>query len=199
MSEFPETRETLLLRVRDPSDREAWSEFVAIYRPVLYRLARRRGLQDADAQDLAQRVLISVAKVVAEWNVDPNRGRFRTWLSKVARNAVIDAFRRIRPDAACGGTSVVARLETQQAGQDLAPDELNTEYRRELFRRAALAIRSDFTELTWQAFWKSTVENQSVDDVAEDLGRSPGAVYSARARVMRRLREEVQSDEQDQC
>lgn len=193
MSDFPETRETLLQRVLDPADREAWGEFVGVYRPVIYRLARRRGLQDADAQDLAQKVLISVSDAIGEWECDESRGRFRTWLSKVTHNAVIDAFRRLRPDAARGGTSVVAKLNGHGTVDGIRDDELKLEYRRELFRRAAIAIRDDFESGTWQAFWRTTVDDCAVEDVARELGRSVGAVYSARARVMRRLREEVQT------
>lgn len=193
MNDFPETRETLLLRVRDPTDRDAWADFVAIYRPVIYRLARRRGLQEADAQDLAQKVLIAVSRSINDWESDDSRCQFRTWLSRVTHNAVIDAFRRIRPDAASGGTSVVTKLNDYPASESPDEGELNLEYRRQIFRNAAIAVRDDFETATWQAFWLTTVENRTVEDVAQELNRNVGAVYSARARVMRRLREEVQN------
>ena len=82
MHEFPETRDSLLLQIRDRSDRESWYEFAAIYRPLVYRMARRRGLQDSDAQDLAQRVLLSVASAIIDWEADPRRARFRRWLAR---------------------------------------------------------------------------------------------------------------------
>ncbi len=193
--EFPETRDSLLLKLRDRGDCESWHEFVAIYRPVVYRMARRRGMQDADAQDLAQSVLISVAESLKRWESDPKRARFRTWLSRVARNAIIDAFRRVRPDAGKGGTAEMTRLEQQPA---LADAEIDSEHRRELFRWAARQVRWEFAEETWLAFWMTAVEARIVQDVARELGKSPGAVYIARSRVMRRLQEKVREVEREE-
>src|SRR6266853_60663 len=79
MTELPDTRESLLLRVCDPANAEAWREFAAIYRPAVYRLARRRGLQDADAEDLAQRVLVVVSRKIADWRPTSPRGAWRGW------------------------------------------------------------------------------------------------------------------------
>lgn len=108
--ELPETRESLLIQLRDTENREWWYEFAAIYRPMVYRMARRRGLQDADAQDLAQLVLLSVAGESGQWNADPERARFRSWLTRVARNVIIDNFRRAKPDVGQGGSTIVQRL-----------------------------------------------------------------------------------------
>jgi len=89
---IPDTQASLLIRVKDPLDRDAWLEFSEIYHPVIYRMARRRALQDADALDLAQTVLASVADKVGDWQHDPERGRFRSWLTTVTKNAIIDHF-----------------------------------------------------------------------------------------------------------
>lgn len=186
--EFPNTRNSLLLKLRDRNDCESWHEFVALYRPVVYRMARRRGMQDADAQDLAQTVLISVADSVQRWEADPNRARFRTWLARVARNATIDAFRRRRPDTATGGTTEVTRLEQHPEPDD---EEIQREQRRECFRRAARCVRWESAEETWLAFWQTTVEGRDIKEVAEQLGKSPGAVYIARSRVMQRLQKKI--------
>ncbi len=188
MHEFPNTRNSLLLKLRDRNDCESWREFVALYRPVVYRMARRRGMQDADAQDLAQAVLISVADSVERWEADPHRARFRTWLTRVARNATIDAFRRRRPDAAAGGTTEVTRLEQHPEPDD---EEIHREHRRECFRRAARCVRWEFAEETWLAFWQTTVEGRDIKEVAGQLGKSPGAVYIARSRVMQRLQKKI--------
>ncbi len=188
MHEPPETRESLLLRLRVTRDGRAWDEFVAIYRPMIYRMARRRGMQDADAQDLTQTVLLSVARKIGDWKVDGDRARFRTWLARVARNSIVDAFRRRARDGAAGGTTALARLQQQPVPEDA---EWDREYRRGVFRWAADRIRPEFTDGSWNAFWLTAVEGHGAGDVATQLGKSTGAVYIARSRIMRRLQEEV--------
>ncbi len=187
--ELPETRESLLIQLRDTENRESWFEFAAIYRPMVYRMARRRGLQDADAQDLAQRVLLAVAGAISEWKSDPERGRFRSWLGRVARNAIIDTFRREKPDSGQGGSTIMQRLAQEPVPAD---EEVDREHRREVFRWAAKQIRWEFEDTTWQAFWLTTVEGNSAADVAKELGKSTGAIYTAKSRVMKRLQEKVQ-------
>jgi RNA polymerase sigma-70 factor (ECF subfamily) len=185
MPGFPTTRVSLLVRLRDTADQAAWGEFVSIYQPVIYRFARQRGLQQADAHDLAQEVLSAVAQRIPDWQPDQDRARFRTWLSRIASNQTVTMYRRRKPDAARGGTTAVAVLNSQA---DPATDlELN--YRRESFRALARQVRAEFEEATWQAFWMTTVEGASVEEAARSLGRSAGAVYTARSRIIRRLQE----------
>jgi RNA polymerase sigma-70 factor (ECF subfamily) len=191
MSPAPETRESLILRVKDPADREAWNEFTAIYRPVIYRLARRRELQDADAEDLVQRVLMSVARAIDGWEPDRERATFRTWLRRITRNAIINAVSRGRPDAGTGGTSMLQRLQQQPDAATEALDDLETEYRRSVLRWAARQVQREFHDDTWTAFRLTAIDGRTVEDAAELLGKSPGAVYAARSRVMRRLKARV--------
>ena len=84
MSDSPTTRISLLLRIRDTANAAAWEEFAGLYWPVVYRFARRRGLNEHDAQDLAQNVLAAVAERVGDWKPDEGRARFRTWLTRIA-------------------------------------------------------------------------------------------------------------------
>lgn len=191
MAQLPETRNSLLLKVRNPADGDAWRDFSEIYRPVIYRLARRRGLQDADAEDLAQRVLVSVSAALQTWEKDESRGTFRAWLLRVARNAIINALTRRPPDAAVGGTDVVAQLDAQGA-QPSAIDELvDDEHRRAVFRWAAAEVKTEFQHATWLAFQLTAVEGQSIENAAAEIGKSTGSVYAARSRVMRRLKAKV--------
>ena len=188
----PTTRRSLVLRLRNAEDQAAWAEFVQLYEPLIYRLARRKGLQDADARDLCQDVLSAVADAVGRWDPDPTRGRFRAWLFRIARNLLVNFLARQRRHAGGSGRSSVQELlEAQPAGDDGAEAEFAAELRRRAFRWAAEQVRVEFTEPTWQAFWKTGVEGRPVAAVAAELGLSPGAVYVARSRVLARLRERV--------
>jgi RNA polymerase sigma-70 factor (ECF subfamily) len=197
MPEFPETRESLLARVRDPQDEEAWCQFVAVYRPVIYRLARARGLQDADAQDLTQTVLASVARAIRNWEPNAERARFRCWLSRVVRNAAINALTRGPWDVPAGGTDMIQLLEQQPQLDDETQRDFDHEYQRAVFRWARDQIQGEFHVSTWDAFWLTTVEGRNVDQAAAQLNKSLGAVYAARSRVMRRLREVVRQFEEE--
>lgn len=190
MAETPETCESLLLRIHDSLDRDAWSEFVSIYQPLIYRVGRKHGLQDADAQNLTQEVLQKVGRQASSWKPGP-RGSFRRWLATVAKNTAIDLLRRVAPDSAHGGTSMQEILHLVPAPNDASELKFRRELEREAFRWAARRIRTEFAETTWTAFWETMVEGEPCAEVADRLGRSLGAVYTARSRVMQRLVEEL--------
>ena len=106
MPEFPETSHSLIARVKDPSDAASWAEFLAIYQPVVFRMARRRGLQIADAQDVLQQVFLAVARSIDGWEAAEERPPFRAWLTTIARNAITKSLSRRPSDAATGSSSV---------------------------------------------------------------------------------------------
>jgi RNA polymerase sigma-70 factor (ECF subfamily) len=192
---FPETNPHLLVRLRNPEDERAWSEFAELYRPAIIRLAQRKGLQPADCEDLAQGVLVAVAGAIGRWEADNKRARFRTWLYTVANRQVIDALRRKACSAACGGTSIQMRLsEAEDRGEDSRL--LRMELRRQAFHRAAAIAKEDFSAADWQAFWLMTIEGLSAAEVAQQVGKTVGAVYAAKGRVMRRLIERIRELEQ---
>ena len=200
--DLPDTRASLLLRLQNKEDRESWRQFVSVYRPLVYRLARQRGLQDADAQDLAQRVLMSVATAIGDWQPDRSRAKFRTWLMKVASNAITDRFRRIRPDEGTGRTSVLHRLGNETLARDDSEEELAREYERQVFRWAAQQVREDVERSTWDAFWLTVVEEVSPADAAKSLRISIGSVYTSRSRMMKRIKAKVNefnSDHHDEA
>ena len=190
MSVSPETRQSLIVRLKDRADHEAWFEFTEIYRPVVYRLALHRGLQPADADDLVQSVFSAVARVIGQWQEDPQRARFRTWLNRVAENAVVNALTRGPRDRGVGGSEMIDLLQLHPAASGDS-QSIRVERRREIFRWAARQVRSEFQSETWDSFWMTAVEGVSVEEAARLLSRSIGAVYAARSRVMRRLREKV--------
>jgi RNA polymerase sigma factor (sigma-70 family) len=197
MSSTPETRASLLIRVRDPADQAAWHEFVEIYRPIILRLARQKGMQEADAEDVAQQVLVALAKVIEQHEHDPKRAKFRTWLGRVAHNAILDALTRGKPDRGSGNSAMLSLLGGQESHTGPDSDLLRLEYRREVFRWAAGQVRKEFHQATWNAFWLTAVEGRAVEVVAEELAKSRGAIYNARSRVTQRIQEKVTEYERE--
>lgn len=191
MPDLPDTRVSLVARLKDPADSGAWSEFLELYHPAVYRLARRRGLQPADAEDLAQRVFVSVSQAIERWDPDPRRGQFRAWLMTITRNAILNTLTRVRPDQATGGTSALQLLEVRYWEEADWGAELEGEYRRQVFRRAMQQLRRQVQPDTWEAFWLTSVQGEKVEQVAARLGKTAGAVYASRCRLMRRLKEIV--------
>jgi RNA polymerase sigma-70 factor (ECF subfamily) len=196
MTDSPATRQSLLLRLRDPRDEEAWAEFVAIYTPLIDRLARARGWQAADAADLTQEVFRAVAGAIDRYDPDPARGSFRSWLFRIARNLMINllAARRIRPQAT-GDSDVQELLQRVPAREGADTALFEVEYRRRVFLWAAERIRGEFRRSTWQAFWLTAVQGQTIRAAAQASGISVGAVYIARSRVMARLRSVIEQVE----
>jgi RNA polymerase sigma-70 factor (ECF subfamily) len=192
MGDVPDTRPSLLLRIRDAGDGQAWGQFVDLYTPLVYNFARKRGLQDADAADLAQEVLRAVAGAARRLEYDPRRGSFRAWLFTVVRNKLRNFLdSRKRHDQVHGGSEARALLEEQPGREEGQEAQWEREYEQRQFAWAAGQVRGGFQEATWQAFWQSAVEGRSPQEVAKSLGLSVGAVYIAKSRVLARLREEI--------
>lgn len=193
MAEAPATRITLLNRIRDIADSDAWAEFATLYGPVVYGFARKRGLQDADASDLVQDVLRSVARNAEKLEYDPKRGTFRGWLYTVARNKIFNFLNSQRNRARGVGDdgsdhdrldSLADKREDQEAIWEL-------EYQRRLSSLAMDAVKHEFQPATWKAFWATAVDGKTAADIGCELGMTTGAVYVAKSRVLARLREKV--------
>jgi RNA polymerase sigma-70 factor (ECF subfamily) len=190
MNSLPKTRVSLILRLPNVADAEAWTEFTEAYEPFLYRYARRRGLQDADARELTQEVFLGVARAIGRWKPDDERARFRTWLFRIARNQTVNLLSSRTREVTVDSTAWIA------ASDDLVEDDQNArceedEYRREVFLYAAARVQQDVQQTTWAAFWRTTIVGEAAQDVAVALGISRGLVYVARSRVIRRLRAEI--------
>ena len=193
MAEPPLTRVTLLARLKDGRDADAWGEFVHLYGPVVYRFARNRGLQDADAADLMQEVLRSVARNAEKMEYDPKRGTFRGWLYTVTRNKIYNflSSQRNRPRGT-GDADAQERLDATPAREEEGPDaDWEKEYQRGLSARAMDRVKGEFQPNTWSAFWQTAVEGRGAAEVGAGLKMSAGAVYVAKSRVLARLRDEV--------
>jgi RNA polymerase sigma factor (sigma-70 family) len=193
MQESPATRASLLVRLRDTSDGEAWQEFVHLYAPVIYAFARKRGLQDADAADLMQEVLRSVSSAVPRLEYDPVRGTFRGWLFTVTRNKVFNFLessgRRVQGS---GDSRVQQRLEQHADAAGDQSGDWEADYQRALAAQAMERVKGEFQTATWEAFRQTALEGRTPAQAAARVGLSVGAVYVAKSRVIARLREEIQ-------
>ena len=195
MTILPDTRASLIVRLKDARDVAAWEELLDVYGPIVYRLARGRGLQATDAEDLVQEVFAAVARSVQGWLEGPDRGPFRAWLLCIARNTAVNHLTRPKHRGL-----TAERLEPDAIAA-AAPEELERfdfEYRRELFRWAAAQVQDAVAPKTWRAFWETAVEQRDVSEVAAELGMTEGSVYIARSRVMARLRECVRRREESE-
>ena len=164
--------------------------FLSVYEPLIYRVARRMSLQDADAREVTQEVLNTVADAVSQWKPTSGTGSFRRWLFRVARNRALNLLeRQSRHPRGSGDSNVRQVLEGHARPDDT--ELFSEEYRRQLFRHAAEQIRSEFTDRTWRAFWWTSVDGRAVPGVAAELAMSVGAVYTARSRVLARLKSVV--------
>lgn len=199
MDQTPTTRPSLLVRLRGPRDEQAWTEFTAIYAPLIERLARQKGLQDADAADLVQEVLRTVATAIERQMFDPARGSFRGWLFRIARNLMVNfLIRQRRQPRGSGDTDMQQLLEAWPAQETEDSAFFDAEYKRQLLYWAAEQLRGEFSERIWQAFWQTGVEGKSAKEVAAALRTTVGTVYHYKSQVMARLRrkiEEVQGEE----
>jgi RNA polymerase sigma-70 factor (ECF subfamily) len=167
----------------------AWERLVRLYAPLVYRWCRAEHLQAADAADVGQEVFQAVAQNIGGFRRDQPGHSFRAWVSVIARHKIVD-HRRRRPGvpAARGGSQMQTEVQFLPDGRR----DLNgqAEETRVLFRRAVDLIQGDFEEKTWRAFLRVVVDGASPADVAAELELTVNAVYLAKARVLRRLREE---------
>src|SRR5579871_998754 len=192
MGDSPITRPSLLVRIRDPQDNQAWCQFVEIYAPLIHGFARKNGLQDADAADLTQVVLRVVAKTIPELDYDRQRGSFRGWLFTVVRNKLRNFLTRGRPyDRGTGDTGAQELLKARPAPEEDQAAEWDQDYERQLFACAAKQVRSRVQESTWQAFWQTAVLGKNGKEVAQELKMTVAAVYLAKSRIMAPLKEQV--------
>jgi RNA polymerase sigma-70 factor (ECF subfamily) len=171
---------SLLERLGRADNEQAWSDFVELYTPLLYHCARRLGLQDADAADLVQDVFALLVPKLPQWEYDPTRS-FRAWLKTV----LINYWRDRRP-------RTLVPLPADVRIPDPADVLLEAEYRRYLVARALGLMQSDFEPTTWRACWEYVAKDRPAAEVAAELEMSVAAVYIARSRVLRRLRQELQ-------
>ena len=196
----PETRPSLMLRLRDPQDQQAWTQFVSVYEPLVLRLLRQRGLQEADARDVTQQVVLAVTQAVERWQPDGRAASFRRWLFAIARKLALKFIQRGTGASGparrgVGGTDMLDLLNSLPEPEHRTVTTFDEEYRNEVFVWAAEQVRGEFRESTWDVFWRTCVLNEPIAEVASDLGITTGSVYVARSRIIARLRQRVEECE----
>lgn len=185
-SEELTTHPSLLLRVRDAANHLAWNEFVDVYGPVIFNYCRLRQLQECDASDVAQEVLLRLSSALREFEYKPELGRFRDWLGMVTHRELLKFWNRR------GRNHDVSGEQNGTPTTEVEDNSLwNDHFHSELLQVALGRIRSEFTEQTWTAFQLAWLEDQSPVQVAEQLKIGIEKVYVAKSRALKRLREEV--------
>ena len=183
------TRPSLLLRLRDPKDDEAWRIFVDTYTPLVYAYCRRRGLQASDVADVTQEVMAQVMRSIADFSYQTERGRFRDWLGAVTRTKIARFFSR---DARAGKGGDAMHSEIVSHAEDPESDTLWDEaFQARVLEVAMQRSRPDFEEATWKMFELAWVQGEAAPRVAAELSVPVESVYVAKSRVLKRLRDEV--------
>jgi RNA polymerase sigma-70 factor (ECF subfamily) len=193
VTEHTTTSLTLLGRVRN-GEQQAWDRLVSLYQPLVYRWARLAELQDSDAVDVVQDVFVVVHEHLATFRKDEVHHSFRGWLWGITHHKISDQLRRKgKQPAVIGGSDAQWRLHQVPAEVAPEPDsELKQTDDTILIRRALELVQGEFEPRTWQACVETSVHGRRAADVAADLGMTTGAVYIAKSRVLRRLRDELQ-------
>jgi len=184
---------SLLERVRN-QEPEAWQRLVYLFGPCVYRWSRRSGLQAADAADVVQEVFQAVSVHLAHFHRDQPGTSFSAWLWTIAQNKIHDYFRRRQARAEVQGEGIphswLAQLPEPPKPAAEGPPHASPLTDAE--HRAVEMVRAGIEPRTWEAFWRVVAEGQSVAGVAKDLGMTVRAVYDAKYRVARKLRQELE-------
>jgi RNA polymerase sigma-70 factor (ECF subfamily) len=187
-----ETSASLLERLRHQGDAADWERLVGLYTPLLRGWLRRHEVPDGEVDDLVQEVLAVLVRELPHFQYDPGRGSFRAWLRTVTAHRLRNFWRsrRHHPPAA-GGSDPARRLEELEDPHSGLSREWEREHDRHVAHRLLELIEPDFEAATWQAFRRLALDGAPAAEVATELGLSLNAVYLARYRVLRRLREEM--------
>ncbi len=189
------TSVTLLLRVRELEDREAWDSFVATYAPHVFAWCRKHNLQESDAADVTQEVLTKLVRTMRSFRYDPQRGSFRGWLKTVTQNAIRDLVADCRRHGRGAGDTQAGRALAEICDDEASAEleqRITSQYEQELLREAQARVKGRVQTKTWNAYHQTAVHQQSPQSVAKELAMPVSEVYVAKSRVIRMLREEVE-------
>ena len=178
------TRTSLLRRVKDPRDAHAWREFVELYRPLLVRYSRARGLSHNDAEDIAQSCLETITRKMPEFEYDRRRGRFRGWLKTMVNRRIQDALQQ-RKECAAKTDDFMRPQDRERSPEEIWEQAWLEEHLAYCLRQ----IRPRLEHKTYEAFQRYAIHQWPVDEICQQLGMTRNQVYIAKTRVTQRLRE----------
>jgi RNA polymerase sigma-70 factor (ECF subfamily) len=180
------TPPSLLEQIRSAASASAWQQFVDLYTPLLFAWARRLGLSEQDSADLLQDLFATLVVQLPAFRYDPQRS-FRAWL----RTLLLNRWRNYCRERARSPLSLGKQFLEDQPAAEEVPFFEEEEYRQALVARALALMQSEFQPTTWRACWEFVVRARPAAEVAAELGLSVNAVYVAKSRVLRRLREQL--------
>ncbi len=180
------THDSLLIRIRDHRDREAWSEFNTLYAPFLYRYARRKGISHDDAEDVRAQCLQAIAHHIGTFEYQRDRGGFRNWLRRLATNKIIDAQRKRHVPTA--QSHVLKAVVDEKHTPD---KDWDAEWADSRLRFCVERARCAVSDHTFHAFQLLVIENKRVEEVGVILNMNTNQVYKAKSAMLRRLRSEM--------
>jgi RNA polymerase sigma factor (sigma-70 family) len=190
------TSPSLLLRIRNSGDAEAWQEFLNIYSPIVRDYCLQKRLQTSDVDDIVQEVMAAVSTAIREFNYDPCKGRFRSWLGTIAANRIRNHLakqcnrpgRSLDSGSFFDGESGPIPQPLLCADPDSAWVELFSE---RIYEAACKRIRPEVSDVQWTCFEATWARNESAADVALALNLPVHQIYLNKSRVLKRLEAEV--------
>lgn len=188
-----ETSASLLDRLRRTPDAADWNHLAAIYTPFIYGWLRRYDLQHSDAEDLSQEVLGAVIQELPNFHYDRSKGQFRGWLRTIMRHRLLNFWRNQKSRPTSGAGSRFEQMVDQIADPNSEMSSIwNREHDQHVARKLLEIVEREIEPKTWQAFRRTVLDGEDPGQVARDLGLTVNAVYLAKYRVARRLKQEIE-------
>ncbi|MBF0197014.1 MAG: sigma-70 family RNA polymerase sigma factor [Planctomycetes bacterium] len=185
------TRMTLLQRAKDPSDAEAWHDFVHYYKPFLLTVVGKRSVSSKDQEDLVQIILLKVWQALPGFHYDQEKAMFRTWLGTIIRNAVIDYFRSEKKHSKNKEFDELCAEFEDTKSKDRVEAMIQQEWERHVIKLALDNIRPKFSEQAMIAL-EMTLAGKSIEEISAALGMKENSAYKLRNRIKKSLMVEVQ-------
>jgi len=192
------TRRSLISRLKNWNDDDSWQDFFDTYSRLLYSVAAKSGFNDAEAQDVVQDTIVSVAKHIPNFQYDPQRGSFKNWLLQIARSRIIDHVRKRQrgPQKENHQPTEVGQTSFLQKLPDPSPDQIDRlwekEWEQHLFQAALKKVKKQVSAKEFQIFDCAALQQWPVKQIASALRVSEGHIYTAKSRVGALLKDTVQ-------